>query len=394
MTKHNFLATYPYILYLIIFLRNPLPFQCRPRLSIREKHACAQKICHPVFFFLTCRKAREDKRGKNGKLETLFLLLRDREKSILYAATMVTEKEKKKIRALWRTPSFAGSFSGLANFRTSLATEKDIHLSHSELFNIMKEDENFILETKKRVKRFKRREMVVHGFATVWQADIGDMFQFNKVSSFLCCVDIFSRNIYCRMLRTKKSIEVQKKFLEIFEGVGMKPHKLETDRGSEFQGSKAFFLKEKIVYKVKVGANKASFAEHGIQVRNFCFSTNFSCPTDFSLVQMVKRRLYRLCRTLKTKNWPKYLNRVTRAINNSPNSAIGHLKPSEIKSPLDDPKVDNAIGLPQDVSFAEQQKNQAKYEKERTNLQTNDYVYLDFPPSTMEKSFDSPVSFF
>ncbi len=180
---------------------------------------------------------------------------------------MATEKEKKKILALWRTPSFPGSFSGLANFRTSLATIKDIHLSNTELFNIMKQDKNFILETKKRRKRFKRRKLVVHGFAKVWQADIGEMFPYNKIGSFLCCVDLFSRNIYCRTLRSKKSTEVQKKFLEIFKTVGMKPLKLETDRGSEFQGSKSFFLKEKIVYKVKVGANKASFAEHGIQVR-------------------------------------------------------------------------------------------------------------------------------
>ncbi len=108
---------------------------------------------------------------------------------------------------------------------------------------------------------------------------------------------------------------------------------------------------------------------------------------------MVKRRLYRLSRTLKTRNWPKYLNLITRAINNSPNSAIGFLKPSDITSPLDDPKVDNAIGVPQEISFQQQKKNQRKYEKQVKELQKNDYVYLDFPPSTMEKSFDSPVRF-
>ncbi len=180
---------------------------------------------------------------------------------------MVSEKEKKKIRALWRTPGFSGSFVGLANFRVALANEKDLHFTNSELFNIMKEDQDFILETKRRVKKINRRELTVHGFCSVWQADVGDMFPYNKFKGFLCCVDLFSRNIYCRALRSKKSTEIEKHFRDIFKAVGFKPHKLETDRGSEFLGSKAFFRAEKIVYKIKVGANKASFAEHGIQVR-------------------------------------------------------------------------------------------------------------------------------
>ena len=105
---------------------------------------------------------------------------------------------------------------------------------------------------------------------------------------------------------------------------------------------------------------------------------------------MVKRRLYRLCRALYTKDWPRYLQKVVSAINNSPNSAIGFLKPNDIKSPLDDPKVDAKVGVPEDVSFQEQRKNQEYYET-HGNLQKDDHVYLDFPASTMAKGFDTPV---
>ncbi len=106
---------------------------------------------------------------------------------------------------------------------------------------------------------------------------------------------------------------------------------------------------------------------------------------------MVKRRLYRLMRTLLTANWPKYLQTVVKALNNTPNAGIGYLKPAEIQSPMDDPKVDAAIGVPEDVSPEEQKYNQAEYEI-GNDLQVNDHVYLDFPPATMEKGFDSPVS--
>ncbi len=112
-----------------------------------------------------------------------------------------------------------------------------------------------------------------------------------------------------------------------------------------------------------------SFAEHGIL--------------------LVKTRLYRLMRTLMTQNWPKYIKSVVRAINNSPNVAIGGLRPSEINSPMDDPKIDRKIGFRDDVSVANQKKNQKLYEKDKKKLQIGNYVFLDFVPTAFSKSFDT-----
>ena len=77
-------------------------------------------------------------------------------------------------------------------------------------------------------------------------------------------------------------------------------------------------------------------------------------------------------------------------INNSPNSGIGGLQPSIIKSPLDDPLIDKAIGYPEDVSFEQQQQNQLAYEQNpKEKLQVNSYVYVDFPRKPLTKSFFS-----
>ncbi len=170
------------------------------------------------------------------------------------------------IRALWRNPNFSGSFTGLSNFATALATEKKIHISRTRLFGIMEQDQDFILETKRKRKRFPRRKLTVHGFSTVWQSDIADMFEHNGYKAFLCCIDLFSRNIYCELLTSKRAEEVQQKFKKIFKKVNTKPDTLESDRGSEFVGSKSFFKKQNIFFKYKVGRNKASFAEYAIQV--------------------------------------------------------------------------------------------------------------------------------
>ncbi len=142
--------------------------------------------------------------------------------------------------------------------------------------------------------------------------------------------------------------------------------------GTEFLGNRGFFKKKNIFFKVKTGANKASFSEHAILI--------------------IKRRLFRLMRTLLTKDWPHYLPKVVEAINNSKNPAIGGLLPAEIKSNVDDVLVDAAVGLQEDVDFEKQKKNQAAYERKQNNLQVGDYVYVPaFPPSPLDKSFDSKV---
>ncbi len=106
-------------------------------------------------------------------------------------------------------------------------------------------------------------------------------------------------------------------------------------------------------------------------------------------ILLVKTRLFWLLRTRLTKNWPKYLSHVVKAINNSPNSAIGGLRPSQINSPMDDPKIDEAIGYKPDVSVEKQKQNQLAYEKQKKNLQVGNYVFLDFTPSKFQKSFDT-----
>ncbi len=90
-----------------------------------------------------------------------------------------------------------------------------------------------------------------------------------------------------------------------------------------------------------------------------------------------------------TQNWPKYLRYIVNAINNSPNTAIGGLRPAQIKSSMDDPLIDKRIGFHDDVPVEVQKKNQKKYEKQKKNLQVGNYVFMDFVPSALSKSFDT-----
>ncbi len=282
----------------------------------------------------------------------------------------ISPEKIKKIISLWKTPTFAGSYLGLSSFQMALKLDQNIDISRKDLRDIMQTDEDFLLETRKIKKMFPRREMNSHGFCSTWQSDVGFMFTIDSYIGFLVCVDVFSRKIFCRAIKSKTAESVQKAFLKIFRMVNDKPDVLETDQGSEFLGNKTFFKEEKIFLKFKTGANKASFAENAIL--------------------LIKRKLFRLLRTLLTRNWPKYLPTVVRSLNNTPHQALGGLRPSIITSRKDTPLIDGTIGFHPDTPFQTQQENQKKYELNPTKLQVGAYVYVNFLRKPLEKSFDSP----
>ncbi len=196
------------------------------------------------------------------------------------------------------------------------------------------------------------------------------MFNYNDYIGFLLCIDLFSRKIFCRPIKSKSANSIQRAFNKIFAQCDDKPDVLETDRGSEFAGNRQYFKEQKIFLKFKTGLNKASFAENGIL--------------------LVKRKLFRLMRSLLTKNWPKYLRLVVSSLNNTPNQAIGGLKPDIIQSRTDSELIDKKIGFHPDVPFEVQKESQKKYELSPRKLQVGSYVYVNFLPTPLGKSFDSP----
>ena len=90
-----------------------------------------------------------------------------------------------------------------------------------------------------------------------------------------------------------------------------------------------------------------------------------------------------------TYKWPKYLKDTVRNINDTPNSAIGFLRPSDIKSSMDDPTIDAKIGYPKVVSYKDQMTKQALYEANPKKIQVGTYVYVDRPRQPLQKGFSS-----
>lgn len=278
--------------------------------------------------------------------------------------TVLSKRLSKQLHDLWENRNFRGSFTGVESFRKALREEKGLDIPYNVLMKLMLRNANFV-KTIRPQRRFPRRHLTVHGFLTVVQADLAVM----PSNYFTLAIDAFSRRIFCRA-QTAKTADATRKSLEsIFEEMGDTPISLETDDGGEFRGNKLWLTQTKKVYwKVKYGRNKAFLAERAIH--------------------RIKTVLFRMCRVEMDDEWEKFLPVVVQHYNDTPLKAIGGVKPGDIKSPLDDPLIDEKMSSPKLPSPKEMDAQQRAYEADDKKLQVGQYVFADAKESLFDKSFE------
>lgn len=260
------------------------------------------------------------------------------------------------INKLWTDTNFSGSFSGLKNFQTALALEKNIHLDLKTIRNALLSNKQYLIHIQSR-KRFPRRTYdYVHGYgkyvgkiffnvkcaqlivflSSLFECDLAVMTLFDNWKYILVVVDVFSRKLFTRKLKKKDAESVRRALQNIFREANVVPNTIATDKGAEFRGNAQFFKESDIFFQEKRGLNKAAMAGKQTAIKyeiNF-FILFFIFPENF--VKILKRRLYMTIRGQNTENWPAALEQVTKNINNRPLESIGYLKPSTIHSPIDD----------------------------------------------------------
>ena len=84
---------------------------------------------------------------------------------------------------LWKDPKFSGCYSGVANFQSALEFEKQIKVSKKKLFQVLRRDPDFSMESRRIKKVAQRRRMVVHGFGQVFQ--VGSPSHFATIGPYI-----------------------------------------------------------------------------------------------------------------------------------------------------------------------------------------------------------------
>ena len=189
-------------------------------------------------------------------------------------------------KKLYTDPNWPGSFSGPASFRKALQKEygsaKNIP-SVSDIKTILQSWDQAYALFKEPKKVARRNPTTVGGVGVQWQADLADLSRATGEASagtrgklapwryLLVAIDVFSRKMYAKPLKSKEKGEVKDAFeliLHQAKNNGMMPHKIQTDKGGEFINGVLRALGEKEGFRMFTSEDddtKASLAERAIR---------------------------------------------------------------------------------------------------------------------------------
>lgn len=190
--------------------------------------------------------------------------------STLHFNTGYEKEMEQYLKKIWYDPRHPGSFAGATKLYEIVKKEGKYDIGLNRIKKFLQNQHAFSLQKKVRRRGFKRRRVIVQGIDYQWEADLADvqnLSEFNKgIKYLLVIVDVFSRFLWVRCLKDKKSQSVIDTFKDILDGP-RHPKAIRTDRGTEFYNRYLKrYLKEKgIKICYALNETKANFAERYIQ---------------------------------------------------------------------------------------------------------------------------------
>jgi transposase InsO family protein len=173
------------------------------------------------------------------------------------------------LASIYFDPKHPGSYAGPDKLYDVVKSEGKHRIGRYRIRKWLQDQEAFSL-TRGARRRFKRTRVIVEGIDSQWDADLMDMANISKdndgVRYVLVMIDIFSRYLWCRSLKTKKGVELVRTIDSVLRE-GRKPRVLRTDRGSEFTNRNVQkYLKDQGVHYMSTNnETKANYAERVIK---------------------------------------------------------------------------------------------------------------------------------
>ena len=169
------------------------------------------------------------------------------------------------LESIYFDPGHSASFGGPQKLFDAVKQDgKQISLTYIRKW--LRNQEAYSLHRPVR-RKFPSNRVVVEGIDDQWDADLMDMTSYNKENNgynyILLVIDIFSKYVWLRPLKTKTGKEVK----DAFNTIQRRPKLLRTDKGKEFTNFliEQYFKKEKIHHFVTQNVGKANFAERAIK---------------------------------------------------------------------------------------------------------------------------------
>jgi hypothetical protein len=173
------------------------------------------------------------------------------------------------LKDIYYDPANPASFSGPLKLYRAVKNEGQYNITLSEIKKWLQKQEPYTIHRQLR-RKFPRNRVIVAGIDDQWDVDLMDLSSLAKFNDgihyILLVIDIFSKFVWLRSLRSKTGKEVAEAFQSIFSE-GRIPKYIRSDKGQEFKAQKVqtVFKKEKVHHFVTQNEVKANYAERAIK---------------------------------------------------------------------------------------------------------------------------------
>lgn len=208
---------------------------------------------------------------------------------------------EKLLDKLYKTPKNPASLGGLNRL---LRAAQDYDISKKEVISYLKNQDGYSLHKDRRVN-YKTSKTYSFTKNNIWMVDLSSLVHIaeenDNVKYLLFCIDVYSRYLWVKPLKTKYSAEVADKFIEIFND-GHIPAYICADEGSEFKGNTLQLFKTfNIGFYNVYGKAKASLVER--------------------VQRTIKSRIFRYLTIKNSKRYIDELNNIVESYNITPHSS-------------------------------------------------------------------------
>lgn len=218
------------------------------------------------------------------------------------------------LNKIYHDPKHSASFGGVQRLKRGIdSLEEKISTKNIESF--LRKKQAYTLHKDVR-KKFKSPVTKSFGIDNVWQIDLSDM---RKLSSYnagynylFFIVDVFSKFLFVRPLKTKTGEEVSEVFADLINETGRKPGNMHGDQGLEFFN-----------VKMKKICNE-------LDINLYYTGSNNKASTVERVQRTIKERIFRYFTFKNTKKYIDVLQDFVTSYNNSIHRSIG-LKPSNVR---------------------------------------------------------------
>ena len=289
-----------------------------------------------------------------------------------------------RIRKAYLNPAEGGGFASAAKLYRSLqADPNNEDIKRKDVDQWLRGVESYTM-SRTSVRKISRKSRIpIQHVGEQWDSDLMDMQSNAKDNQgmrfILVVIDIFSRFLWTRPLKSKMAKDIIAAFKSIFEDTES-PQRIRTDGGSEYTNHnvRGFFKVKGVDHYVTQSEHKAYFAERVIKTLRSLMSR-----------YMIQKN---------TKQWVDVLPKLTTNYNTSLHSSI-KMSPIQVTADNEDQVWANQTLLPllekKPIAMKKESEDEKKPKTKRNppfKVKVGDHVRISYKKRAFERVFDSKFS--